>query len=178
MSAPATIFPFTQLSFTTNTRMTMKHIILIATLLAGCQAANDTGQMEEAMPAVPALAEHAAAVAEAWNTHWSAGDGAAIGEYYADDAVLYAPNAEPLAGKAGITEFWSGLIGTGLVGTLESTEAANDGGLGFETGKYVLEDSAGAHIDHGSYVVVWKYVDGTWKMYRDIWNTNMPAPEM
>ncbi len=31
-------------------------------------------------------------------------------------------------------------------------------------------------LDKGKYVVVWKKQNGNWKMYRDIWNSNMPAP--
>jgi ketosteroid isomerase-like protein len=30
-------------------------------------------------------------------------------------------------------------------------------------------------LDKGKYVAVWKKENGTWKMYRDIWNSNMSA---
>ena len=158
----------------------MKRLIVIAALLAGCQSTGDSGQMEEAMPAVPPLADYVLAATDDWNMKWSAGNGAGFGEAYADDAILYAPNAEPISGKAAISEFWGGAVASGLQGRIETIESGSDGSVGFETGMYHITDSTGADLDYGSYVVVWKYVDGAWKMYRDIWNTNVaaPAPEM
>ena len=44
-----------------------------------------------------------------------------------------------------------------------------------ETGKYEIYDAENKLLDKGKYVVVWKLVNGSWKMYRDIWNTSMPA---
>ncbi len=41
-----------------------------------------------------------------------------------------------------------------------------------EVGRYVVKDAAGKKIDHGKYIVIWKKVAGTWKLYRDIWNTS------
>ena len=44
-----------------------------------------------------------------------------------------------------------------------------------ETGNYEIYAAENKLLDKGKYVVVWKPVNGVWKMYRDIWNTNMPA---
>jgi hypothetical protein len=42
-------------------------------------------------------------------------------------------------------------------------------------GKYTLTGDAGKVLDQGKYVVVWKRELGQWKLYRDIWNTSVPA---
>ena len=151
-------------------------MILSVALLVGCQAADNDGQMEQAAPVIPSLSEHAPAVADQWNASWSAGDAQAIANNYADDATLYPPGAEQVTGKVAITDFWAGALAFSTNGGIESTRAENDGAIGYETGTYVIEDSTGAHVDHGKFLVVWKYVNGEWKMQHDMWNSDM-APE-
>ena len=31
----------------------------------------------------------------------------------------------------------------------------------------------GKHLDHGTYMTLYKKVDGAWKIYRDTWNSSM-----
>jgi len=31
-------------------------------------------------------------------------------------------------------------------------------------------------LDKGKYIVIWKKVDGEWKYYRDIFNSDLPIP--
>ena len=44
-----------------------------------------------------------------------------------------------------------------------------------EVGRFVTETADGDHIDHGKYVVIWKRIEGEWKLHRDIFNSNMAA---
>ncbi len=44
-----------------------------------------------------------------------------------------------------------------------------------ETGRYEIYADENKLLDKGKYVVVWKPENGGWKMYRDIFNTSMPA---
>ena len=48
-------------------------------------------------------------------------------------------------------------------------------GLLAETGTYEMYGDNNKTLDKGKYVVVWKQENGQWKIYRDIWNTSMPA---
>ena len=153
-----------------------KYMILSVALLVGCQAADNDGQMEEAAPVIPSLSEHAPAAADQWNASWSAGDAQAVGNHYADDATLYPPGAESISGRSAITDFWAGGLAVSTNGGIESKSAESDGAIGYETGTYVMEDSTGAHVDHGKFLVVWKYVNGEWKIQHDMWNSDM-APE-
>lgn len=147
-------------------------------LLAGCQPADNAGEMKEAEEMVPSLSEYAPMAASAWNSDWGAGNAEAIGSQYAEDAVVYPPGSDPVAGREAITKFWGDALAWSTNGSIESTEAANDGSIGYEIGNYVTEDSTGAHVDHGNYMVVWKYIEGSWKIYRDTWSSNMPAEGM
>ena len=105
----------------------------------------------------------------------SAKDSAALGATYTTDAIVYPPNAEMIQGREAISAYWKGLMDAGMTAAIESTEAESDGNLGMDTGKFRILGSDGKEIDHGKYVVVWKKENGTWKIYRDIWNTSAPA---
>ena len=44
-----------------------------------------------------------------------------------------------------------------------------------ETGRYELYDAQNKILDKGKYVVVWKQENGEWKLFRDIFNSDLPA---
>ena len=58
---------------------------------------------------------------------------------------------------------------------LETIDLEEHGDTAIETGHYVLKADGGVVADHGKYIVVWKNEGGTWKLHKDIWNTNQPA---
>ncbi len=101
------------------------------------------------------------------------GDGAAVAALYTQDAWLMAPNSSAITGRAGITAYWQGGIAAGIKGiTLKTSEVQGHGDTAHEVGEYQLTAAGGLQIDHGKYIVLWKKVDGQWRLHRDIWNTN------
>lgn len=131
---------------------------------------------------VPTLAhgqEDEAAIragAQAWEAAWNAGDGAAIAAVYSEDATVMPPGSEPVEGRVAIQTFWQGAIDE-IPGTTEELETAHVQVIGdkaIEVGSYKNTGPDGEHLDHGKYVVVWKKVDGEWKIDRDIFNSSMP----
>jgi len=105
----------------------------------------------------------------------AAKDDARLGSMYAKDAIAFPPNSEMVNGREAIQNFWKGFIDEGFTAQIETVETESGGKLGIEVGKYTIVDAAGKTVDRGKYVVVWKKEDGSWKLYRDIWNTSMPA---
>ncbi len=105
----------------------------------------------------------------------AAKDDAAVASQYAKDAMAFPPNSDIAMGREAIQTVWKGFIDAGLNATVETAELETAGELGIEIGKYVVNDATGKTVDRGKYVVVWKKEDGSWKMYRDIWNSSMPA---
>lgn len=134
---------------------------------AGDQAAADAD-----MPSAEAgIAEASAAFAAAWD----AGDAAAMAALYTDDAMVLPPGGEALEGREAITAFWQDFIES-LAGSqvaLETTEVRSGDGGAIEVGSWAITGADGEHVDHGKYVVVWKYVDGAWRLHRDIFNSSM-----
>ncbi|HSM35745.1 MAG TPA: SgcJ/EcaC family oxidoreductase [Longimicrobiales bacterium] len=127
--------------------------------------------------------DHAAGIEaanEAWANAFNAGDAAALTAIYTPDAVVMAPGAERAVGTAAIQALFEAALGaaSGVTVTLESAALEHAGDMVLEHGKYVMTGPDGGHADHGSYMAVWRQVDGEWKISRDIWNSSMaPAAE-
>lgn len=105
------------------------------------------------------------------------GDSNAIAAHYASDALVMPSNSEPVKAD-GIASFWGGALRTFGVKDLklEITDVTGSGDIVSETGNYEMIGAENKTLDKGKYLVVWKKEKGNWKMYRDIWNSNMPMP--
>lgn len=104
------------------------------------------------------------------------GDSIALASHYASDAIVMPPNSEMVQGN-NIAGLWGGVLRMGVKDfKLTITDITGDGDLYVETGNYEVFGAENKSLDKGKYVAVWKKENGNWKMYRDIWNSNMAAP--
>jgi ketosteroid isomerase-like protein len=102
----------------------------------------------------------------------AAGDTAKI----AEDAQAFPPNSTRADGRAAIQKMWADFLATGVKKIdLKTLEVEQSGDYAYEVGTYSISGEADKHLDHGKYVVVWKRVGGQWKLFRDIWNSDMAA---
>jgi len=107
---------------------------------------------------------------------FNAKNAAAIGQLYADDAVVMpAPAGTPVAGAAAIQEFFQGLITAGVIEhQLTLTEAVEDGNLAYQRGKWagaMMSDNGEKQTFGGNVHLVYrKQADGSWKAVTHIWN--------
>ncbi len=92
-----------------------------------------------------------------------------------EDAVVLAPEAEPVEGREAIRAYWQSQLdeSSGVVSTIETLEVHDFGDVAVEVGSYVSTGSGGEHLDHGKFVVVWVRTDEGWKIARDISNSSM-----
>jgi uncharacterized protein (TIGR02246 family) len=129
--------------------------------------------------AFPALAGDATAEIEArsvaFEAAFNAGDGAAVGAMYTEDAAVLPPGGARVDGRAAIAEFWTGAIAAGLADLdLVTAEVIPAGeGAVVEVGTLTLSapGEGGARVNVAAkYIVHWKQVDGAWHLHRDIWN--------
>lgn len=106
------------------------------------------------------------------------GDAAAVAATYTADAQMFPANSDVVSGRAAIQALWGEWIKAGVSKlTLEPVEVEGMGDTAYEVGKYTLPGDDGKLLDAGKYIVIWKRQQGAWKLHRDIWTTNMPAPE-
>ena len=114
------------------------------------------------------------AMRDVWQSAYDAKDAALITEIYAENGALMPPNSESANGRAAIEDFFAGFHASGMGVEIQDTEVYAHGDVGYKVGTYTVSDADGATVDEGKYVEIWRYIDGTWQMHRDIFNSNLP----
>ena len=103
------------------------------------------------------------------------GDTTALFDFYTADARVFPANSEIIDGKEAIGKFWNATRQMGISKVnFETTSALQFGDLAIEEGKYSLFVPNDIMVDQGKYVVTWRKENGSWKVYRDIWNNSTP----
>lgn len=122
------------------------------------------------------IKEQIAAANAGFIAAFGASDAKAVAACYTADGQVFPTGTGIVSGAAAIEAFWGGMMG-GPVKTLKliTTEAEQHGDTAIEVGRVELFDAAGEIADTLKYIVIWKRIDGQWKMHRDIFNSNSPA---
>ena len=102
------------------------------------------------------------------------GDAVGLASLYTQDAQLLPPGSEVAHGREAIRAFWQGAMDSGITAAqLEIAEVEDHGDSAIEVSRYTLLGTQEQVLDQGKYIVIWKQEDGKWKMYRDIWNSDV-----
>ncbi len=116
------------------------------------------------------------AAEESFMATFKRGDAAGVAALYTTDGQLLPTHSDFVTGAEAIRAFWQGAMDMGIKeAKLEAVEAEGHGDTAIEVGKYTLLAEGGQVADAGKYVVIWRKVDGVWKLHRDIWNSSQPA---
>ncbi|HEY1114212.1 MAG TPA: nuclear transport factor 2 family protein [Chitinophagaceae bacterium] len=110
-----------------------------------------------------------------WGQSFVKGDSASFIGLYHPEARIYPPNMAMLHSRTDLGRMLAGVPGSGIQSAnLMTTDIISSGDLVIETGTYEMRDATKT-VDRGKYMVVWKQDNGRWRIYRDIWNSDMPA---
>lgn len=108
----------------------------------------------------------------------------AIVQVYATDGRFMPPNAAGVKGHRAIRKAWKPILeipGVFLIFKPMSIEVAEGRDMASDVGTYLLsfdasDGSEGRREQRGKYLVVWKKVEGAWKVAADIFNADQSAP--
>jgi ketosteroid isomerase-like protein len=109
------------------------------------------------------------------------GDTAGISSIYADDAVILAPNMKAARDRASRSQMHAAMLKdvTYPSVSLKSEDLIVSGDYGIETGAYrmtIQPKGAKPMEDVGKFISIWKkQPDGSWKMIRDMFSSDLPA---
>ncbi len=118
-----------------------------------------------------------AAANDAFMAAFKQGDAAGLAALYTEDAQVLPPNANFINGQQAIQGFWQALFDTGIKeAKMEIVEVEKHGDTATEVSKFKLLSGDGQVLDQGKYIVIWKRDQNQWKLYRDIFNSSLPAP--
>ena len=146
------------------------HPLLVTGLVACLVSVPQSASAQDAKAAVTAAAE-------TMEVAFNGKDAAMLTNLYAEDAVVMPPGVEPVKGHEAIRAMWESLDAATPTLALQTKDVMPAGDLAIETGSWSMTAPDGSHVDHGSYLAVWKKTDGGWKMVRDTWNSSMaPSP--
>ena len=101
---------------------------------------------------------------------------AAVANCYAMDAEFMAPNAPSIKGRANIQTTMEGYISQGFTEyiVVSTIVYGNIDVVGVQEA-YTLSKPGGANKDVGKSIQLWKQEDGAWKIFRDCFNSDLPA---
>lgn len=139
--------------------------LLFVLLVVGCSEAPETDL------------EGLKAMGAEWQAAFDAKDAAAMAAVYAPNGAVHPPNGKKARGRPAIEAFWTEFLSSGNAGEISDSEVYAYGDVGYKVGTYMITDPAGAPLDIGKYVEIWRHVDGRWQMLHDIFNSDMPLPE-
>ncbi len=106
------------------------------------------------------------------------GNAAELASLYTDDGKILPPNADMIEGKAGIQGFWQVVMDMGVKeAVLKIVELEGHGDTAIEMSIFKMKDFNGNVLDYGKYIVIWKKVEGNWKLHYDIFNSSVPAQQ-
>ena len=114
---------------------------------------------------------------ERWLALIGVHDAASVSKLYAPDGAMMAPGAPIAQGQPALEKAWSGLMkmpGFGLNFKADQIVVASGGDMALDRGTYLLS-LAGPHgptKDIGKYVVVWRNINGKWRVAADIFNSD------
>ncbi|MEH6537362.1 MAG: hypothetical protein V7719_13270 [Psychroserpens sp.] len=160
-----------------------KFLTLIAvTLLLVSSISSCNKKAEETKDAVTeptfnlatAKAEIEAANGE-FKVFFAAADSIGIANLYTRDAKFMNNGAPAVIGRKNIQSALSGIIKSGITSVnLITIDVWGTENLITEEGELSLFVDETV-VYQGKYIVLWKKVDGNWRLFRDIFNSNLPA---
>jgi ketosteroid isomerase-like protein len=102
-------------------------------------------------------------------------DTAFLNNSFTEDAKIFPPNSDIVVGQKAIAQLNYDWVNYGIHEFKEETLSfyGNEDYL-IDEGSYYLRYGAENTIDKGKYINIWKNIEGEWKIYSNIWNTNLP----
>lgn len=155
----------------------MKQILssFIIISLISCGGDEPKKTTKESTFDIHAVKNHILEMNKSYGQRFATNDTAFYTDRYCRDAEVYCPALPAVKGREAIRNFFfSGGANTETVIELPEGNFYGSAELVVEEGTYNFPDGKGGSVDKGKFIALWKQEDGKWKLYREIWNTDLP----
>lgn len=157
----------------------MNRLLFFLSLIffASCNHATQTNAPAESFSLDSAKA-HILKMNESYSQRFTSNDSMFYVNRYCADAAVYSPNMPAVLGRDSIRSFfYNG--GQNTDAKIELHASGINGNTDFiiEDGSYNFPDGKGGSFDKGKFIAIWKMEDGVWKIYREIWNSDLMPPK-
>lgn len=103
-------------------------------------------------------------------------DSVGVANCFTTAAKLMCSNQPSIEGKGNIRHYFSEIMERGVAKIdLHTIQILGDSSILTEEGTYQFSDKKEQQTDKGKYIVLWKQEAGNWKMYRDMWTSDLPS---
>ena len=104
-------------------------------------------------------------------------DAAGLAQLYTNDGQFMGANMTSSRGRDAIQATFQNYFNSGIAKIeLQNLEIWGDEDMLVTEDAWQIFVEDGTEVDRGKAIVVWKKEDGTWKMFRDIINSDLPMP--
>jgi uncharacterized protein (TIGR02246 family) len=107
---------------------------------------------------------------EAFDQAYASHDFKKLGEFYAEDAVVYPQGSDVLKGREAIQNLWQSYGKDMTAVDYQTVEVIDAGDYAIQFGKY--DATYQGKPDQGRYMTVWKRDGDGWIIVRDSWYSN------
>jgi len=120
------------------------------------------------------LRDELAAAYVDWEHQYQSKDFKKLAELYTTDCKVFSPGQPVAKGREACSKAFEGASSAGIAKiVLRSNDVLDMGNdMASDSSYYWMYNQEGQQVDNGKAVVVWKKIDGHWKMYYDIFNSN------
>ena len=103
-------------------------------------------------------------------------DSVSVANCFTTDAKLMCSNRPAIVGNENIRQYFSKIMESGVAKIdLHTIQISGDSSILAEEGTYKFSDKKEQQTDKGKYIVLWRQEAGNWKMYRDMWTSDLPS---
>lgn len=149
--------------------------IMLAAYVVGCNSTPDSNTLASASFNLDSVKAHITEMNKSYGQRFKTNDLAFYKERYCKDAAVYSPNVPAVVGIDSIISFFYG-GGNNVEAIIElpPNNIYGNADLVVEDGTFNFPDGKGGNFDKGKFIALWKQEDGKWKLFREIWNTDLP----
>ena len=148
---------------------------MLAAYVAGCNSTPTSIDPASTNFNLDSVKTYITEMNKSYGQRFKTNDTAFYKERYCKDAAVYCPNLPAVVGIDSIISFfYGGGNNKETIIELPPNNVSGTADLVVEDGPYNFPDGKGGSVDKGKFIALWKQEDGKWKLYREIWNTDLP----
>jgi ketosteroid isomerase-like protein len=154
----------------------MKLATILATviLFSSCAQQAEKSEPDEKKFDITTVRDHIIEMNKTYSKRFLTNDTAFYVERYCKDAEVLSPGVPLVKGRDSIVNFfYQGGANKEVVIELPPGNFYGNEEFVVEEGRYNFPDGKGGSVDKGKFIAIWKQEDGKWKLYREIWNTDL-----
>lgn len=147
--------------------------LLFTGSLLACQSKKSANTTKSNF-SIDSVKAHIIKMNESYSERFMSNDPTFYTDRYCRDAQVYSPGLPAVEGRDSIRSFFYN-NGNNKEAKIDLPAGSFYGNeeLVIEDGTYSFPDGKGGFADKGKFLAIWKEEDGKWKLFREIWNTDL-----